>query len=228
MQELCNRLETVLSQLKSGGAIPGEVRMWSGPAVPEIATYGRWVWADGASYVSATFPQASAHIAAAWRTHAGKADPGAGNFRVPDLRGSAPIGMDAMPGGARANRMARAVSAVLAGVSGEEYHTLAASEMPSHGHGVSDPGHAHAVADPGHNHPIEAWVSGANPDVIRPTGNTAAAPIFAGYVYTNGNGTGIGIYGAGTGISIQGAGGGGVHENTPTATFVPWIVKLDD
>lgn len=225
MQELCDRLEVVLSQLKSGGAIPGEVRMWGGAVVPVQATYGHWVWADGAPYASATYPQASGNIAPAWKTHAGKSDPGAGQFRVPDLRGSAPIGLDAMPGGARANRMARAVAATLAGISGEEYHTLAAAEMPAHAHSVSDPTHAHSISDPGHRNPING--NGGIGGPAGAFGGDAAAGSWNG-IYAGSSATNIGIYGAGTGLSILNAGSGGVHENTPTATFVPYIVKLDD
>jgi len=137
MQELANRLEVVLSQLKTGGSIPGEVRLWSGSALPAQATYGHWVWADGASYDSATYPIAAANIAASWKTFGGQADPGAGKFRVPDLRGVVPAGMDAMPGGARANRVTRAAAATVGGLLGVEYVTLTAATMPAHAHGVN-------------------------------------------------------------------------------------------
>jgi microcystin-dependent protein len=140
VKKLADRLEILLSQLKSGGAIPGEVRMWSGSAVPVAGTYGHWVWADGAIYVTATYPLASGNIAAAWKTHNGKPDPGAGNFRVPDLRGSAPIGLDTMPGGTAAGRIVRAAGATLAGVSGEELHTLLLAEIPAHTHPIDGNG----------------------------------------------------------------------------------------
>jgi len=233
MAELCNRLEAVLTSLKSGGAIPGEVRMWSGAVVPPQATFGHWVWADGGSYDSATYPIAAGNIAPAWNTHGGLPDPGAGKFRVPDLRGQTPVALDAMPGGARANRITRAAAATLGALSGEEWHTLGSGEMPSHGHGVSDPTHAHGVSDPSHAHGTvnQSLVVGVSPSFSGGGGGGQGNINSSAELYnysTRAAGTGIGIYGAGTGISIAAAGGGGAHENLPPSTFVPYIVKLDD
>jgi len=242
MKELCDRLEAVLTQVKAGGAIPGEIRAWSGAVVPPLASYGHWVWADGAVYSATTYPQAAANIATQWKTHNGKADPGAGQFRVPDLRGCVLTGLDAMPGGARANRISRAAAATIAAVSGEEFHTLSVAEQAAHNHGVSDPGHAHSISDPGHGHNygnlynwgrycgnsgtngVPNYITGGNP------GSDAGFDGQHGTIYGNTGvaGTGIGIYGAGTGISIGNSGGGGAHENLSPSTFVPYIVKLDD
>jgi microcystin-dependent protein len=118
----------------TGLAIPGEVKLWPGSSLPDPALYGKWVWADGAYYPVATYPKAAAHIATQWRTFAGASDPGAGNFRVPDLRGLVAAGLDAMPGGSRANRMSRSVAITIAQKTGEETHILSIPEMPSHYH----------------------------------------------------------------------------------------------
>src|SRR4051794_39642857 len=67
------------------GAIPGEVRLWPGGVLPALATYGKWVWADGAVYAVSDYPIAAGHIHAQWKTMGGASDPGAANFRVPDL-----------------------------------------------------------------------------------------------------------------------------------------------
>ena len=129
-------------------SIPGEVKLWPGGALPEI-TYGTWVWADGGVYVVADHPIAAGHIAPAWRTFAGATDPGAPNFRVPDMRGLVAAGLDQMPGGARANRMTRAVAITIAGKTGEETHVITIPEMPSHTHGIDAFGHSYVNTAPG-------------------------------------------------------------------------------
>lgn len=210
------------SSPSGAGAIPGEIKMWSGASLP--SGFGNWVWADGIAYDVGTYPVAAVNIASGWRTHAGKPDPGAGFFRVPDLRGATPAGMDAMPGGVRANRVTRAAALTLAGVTGEEYHVLSQAESASHGHGVNEGGgHAHSVYDPPHSHLFPNVLFGEGSDDTGPNALNSSHR-FSG---TNGSATGVGIYPAGTGISIAANGGGGAHENLPPMTFVPYIVKLD-
>jgi microcystin-dependent protein len=123
-------------------AIPGEIRMWSGATLPNATSYGHWVWADGAVYASATYPQAAANIATSWRTFAGASDPGGGNFRVPDMRGLVAAGLDAMPGGIRANRMTRSVAITIAARTGEEVHVITVPEIPAHSHAVNGSGNS--------------------------------------------------------------------------------------
>jgi microcystin-dependent protein len=115
-------------------SIPGEIKAWPGTTLPVQGTYGKWVWADGAVYSSATYPIASGHIHPNWKTAYGQSDPGAGNFRVPDLRGLVLAGLDAMPGGTRANRMTRAVAITIANKTGEETHIITVNEMANHAH----------------------------------------------------------------------------------------------
>jgi microcystin-dependent protein len=125
-----------------GTFIPGEIRLWAGTVLPAKASYGTWVWADGAVYIVNQHPLAAANIATQWRTFSGASDPGAANFRVPDLRGLVPAGLDAMPGGTRANRMTRAVAITIAAKTGEETHIIGVNEMPAHTHSTSGSGTA--------------------------------------------------------------------------------------
>lgn len=190
----------------AGGMIPGEIKLWPGTTLPAEADYGKWVWADGAIYVVATYPEAAANIASAWRTFGGVSDPGGSNFRVPDLRGLVPAGMDQMPGGARANRMTRAVAITIAGRTGEETHVITIPEMPAHGHTVNDPGHSHANSKARSTTDAQGGAGGVIPF------NTNDQPTTGAY----------------TGITIANNGGGGAHENVQPTVFIPYIVKLDD
>lgn len=52
------------------------------------------------------------------------------SYRVPDLRGRALIGMDAMLAGASANRVTAAAADQLGGSGGAETHTLSSAEVP--------------------------------------------------------------------------------------------------
>lgn len=115
-------------------SIPGEIKAWPNDVLPQQGTYGKWVWADGTVYATATYPIAASHIHANWKTAYGQSDPGAGNFRVPDLRGLIMSGLDQMPGGARANRMTRSVALIIAAKTGEETHIITANEIAAHTH----------------------------------------------------------------------------------------------
>lgn len=207
-----------------GGMIPGEVRMWSGATLPVTATWGKWVWADGAIYQVATYPVAAANIDNAWRTFGGASNPPAGQFRVPDLRGLVPAGLDAMPGGTRANRTTRSIAITLAGKTGEETHVITLAEVASHSHGVTvgNP----TVNDPGHWHRL------VNNGGTTAEENDHFAEIGRGVMTISGETQGT--YVATTGITVTGGavsessrGSNNAHENMQPTVFVPYIVKLD-
>jgi microcystin-dependent protein len=216
----------------AGGAaksplIPGEIKLWSGKVLPLLADYGLWVWADGTDYLAATYPKAAANIAPEWKTAHGLADPGAGRFRVPDLRGLTPVGLDQMPGGIRANRITRSVAITVAAKTGEETHVVTLAESPAHSHVVNSHshgggyhdhgggwhGHGHdlqsrggAAQNPGYGYGEAAWTGNLSPNWA---GITAQSVIGAEAPGTNN------------------AGGGGAHETMQPSVFVPYIVALD-
>jgi microcystin-dependent protein len=127
--------------------IPGEIKLWPGAALPNPAQYGHWAWANGDIFDVSAYPVAAANIAPAWKTANGLPDPGAGKFRVPDLRGLVPVAPDAMPtGAARANRVTRPEALTQAARTGEEKHVVSTSELPSHTHVF------HGDVMPNHDH----------------------------------------------------------------------------
>jgi microcystin-dependent protein len=202
--------------------IPGEIKMWPSSVLPELALYGLWTWANGGIFDVATYPKANSHIDPAWKTAMGLPDPGVGKFRVPDLRGLTPAGLDAMPvGSGRANRVARAVAIILAKNTGEEYHAVSVGEMPFHGHGGHiDPAGAHSHTPDINND----FLTGTRGGTTAALGSGGTARFIASNTRFNTNGVGDHAHG----LTIDGAGGGGGHETMQPTIFVPYIVKLDD
>jgi microcystin-dependent protein len=197
-------------------AIPGEVKLWPSDTLPELADWGKWVWADGGAYDIATYPVAASHIAAAWKTFDGASDPGAGKFRVPDLRGLIPAGMDQMPSGARANRMTRTAAVTLAARTGKETHKLVTSELASHGHPPAT-GHLHTTPGVGLKFAVTA------PGVSEGAIGTLNA-------YTPGLDDPHSLFNCSTTAyataPVSNAGGDGAHENVQPSVMVPYIVCL--
>lgn len=222
-------------------AIPGEIRMWSGATLPDSVKYGVWAWANGDIYDISAYPEAAANIDDAWNTAMGLAAPAAGKFRVPDLRGLTPAGLDAMPvGAARANRLTRAQAIILAKNTGEEVHKLVTAEIPSHAHNLNS--HTHTLAHThtmNHDHPIQigdttsGWVQGstrvAGTDVSMPVvdrgGGGAGAPV---KMFNGSTGAAsVGTTSTPSNNNSGSAGSDGNHENVQPTIFVPYIVKLD-
>ena len=109
----------------SGGAITGEMRMWTTDTAPD-----GWLLADGSAVSQTTYSDLYAVIGTTY------GNPGGGNFNLPDMRGRVPLGKDNM-GGSSANRVTATQADNLGQGSGAETHTLSTAELASHSHAVT-------------------------------------------------------------------------------------------
>ena len=106
----------------------GVVNAFAGSAAPT-----GWLLCDGSAVSQTTYAALYAVISSTYDV----TSPGAGNFRVPDLRGRAVAGKDNM-GGTAASRITSGGSSItgttLGASGGTETHTITTAQMPSHTH----------------------------------------------------------------------------------------------
>jgi microcystin-dependent protein len=164
------------------------------PFAGAMAPSGYFV-CDGSSISRAAYPALFAVLGVSWGSVDGA------SFNLPDLKGRTPIG--AGQGSGLTNR-------TIGQTTGEEYHLLSLSEIPSHSHGVTDPGHTHALD--------------------RGSGTGYAGSLSGNYTYAAGNDTTSYTFNTSvrknpTGISIQSTGGGGAHNNMQPSAVVSFIIK---
>lgn len=166
-----------------------------------------WLLCFGQVVSQSTYPNLYAAILTAYNT----GGEGAGNFRLPDLRGRSIFGLDNM-GGIAAGRLTGADTGnissptTLGGAGGEENHTLLTAELASHTHTVTDPGHSHSTSA------LDLFATVGSGSTL---GNLAQNPI-------NNTTTGTTT----TAISINASGSGNSHNTTPPAMVMNWIIKI--
>jgi microcystin-dependent protein len=143
-----------------------------------------WLFCDGAAVSRTTY----AALFTAIGTTYGAGD-GSTTFNVPNPAG----------------RVLCAVSGshALGSVTGAETHTLSITEMPAHGHTVTDPGHSHNIL-------AGAAGTGGIDSTAQNGTNLTAAP---------------GTQSRTTGITIQNNGSGGAHNNMQPTIFFNAIIK---
>lgn len=168
----------------------GAVSIFAGATAPT-----GWLLCDGSAVSRTDY----AALFAAIGTTYGPGD-GSATFSLPDLRSRVVAGTDA----------ASVPFNSLGKTGGETNHTLALTELPSHGHAVSDPGHSHNGING------KGFVTtGTNSGVIcGAAGGTAL--LFREAFVTNA---------ALTGVSIQQTGGGQAFSNLQPYLAMNYIIK---
>jgi microcystin-dependent protein len=130
---------------------------------------------------------------------------GSSTFNLPDRRGRVSVQLD--PAGGTINSATMSPDGKTLGArGGEQLHTLASSEMPSHSHGVNDSGHSHAASVRlGTTVNSPAIIQGGSAD--NASFNFSTAPAL-------------------TGITIQNAGGGNAHNNMQPSIACNYIMRI--
>jgi microcystin-dependent protein len=146
-----------------------------------------WLLCDGAAVSRTTY----AALFAAIGTTYGVGD-GATTFNVPNPAGRV--------------LCAASGSHALGSITGAETHTLAVTEMPAHGHTVTDPGHSHNILAG------TSGTGGIDSTAQNGTNLAASAPGTQGPANA-------------TGITIQNNGSGGAHNNMQPTIFFTAIIK---
>lgn len=202
----------------------GMVMPFAGSAAPT-----GWLFAQGQTVAQDDYPDLFSVVGTAYNT----GGEGAGNFRLPDLRGRVPVGRNA----------ADTSFDTLGETGGAKTVTLTTGQMPAHdhdqaphSHGVNDPEHEHGYADPQHTHGGVGVPAGENRFVVTYAGSSIRMDTSVGqeitYTAIAPAATGIDPWHASTGISIQNFdpvispnGGGGAHENMPPYLVLNYIIK---
>lgn len=109
---------------------PGAVVPFAGA---EVSTPTGWLLCAGQTVSQATFANLFAVLGTTYNTGG---EPG-GEFRLPDLRGRVPVGLDNM-GGSSAGIVVDPQADILGGTLGVEGHTLLVTEIPAHSHQYDD------------------------------------------------------------------------------------------
>lgn len=226
----------------------GEVIDFTGP---ESNIPINTVPADGRSIATATYPAYNARVGNAWNTQWGAADPGAGNVRVIDARGSVLAGKENM-GGSTPSPSRIAAGTVLAFSTGQEAVTLSIAQMPTHQHGAGAHTHAITAESPGtggvsvghtHTTTLERFQPGeglvalngsfyVNTVVlVDPTGGADFTPTSnaqsVDHSHTvNSHSHGGATQGASISPVIANEGGGGSHTNLQPTVIVNKVVKI--
>jgi len=177
---------TILEGIKPMPIDPGDIK-WS--AAPSLPATSPWLAADGSVVSQMTYAALFSAIGSTYNT----GGEGAGNFRLPDLRGQVVAGVDGGRG-----LLTPGWANTLGGSGGEQVHTLTTGEIAAHTH--TDSGHTH--------------VEGTSTPTAITIGVGAPAPSAV---------PSVGVTGSGNASISTDGGGGSHNNIQPTIVLFPYI-----
>lgn len=165
---------------------PGTIASYGGSSAPN-----GWLMADGSEVSRVQYALLFQAIGTTYG-----AGNGSSTFRLPDLRGRVPVGVDGTAGRLSADD-------ALSQAGGEERHTLTGSEMPGHSHGAF---HASPTGYPNiGDATTPGWSTRNSID--------SANALGPGTTVDRGD------------VFVESAGGGQPHNNMPPYQVVHYIIK---
>lgn len=160
-----------------------------------------WLLCDGSLKPQSTYSALFALIGSTYGATVGS------DFRLPDLRGRVPVGLDNM-GGTDGGILS--VANTRGGTGGTETHTLTSAQIPAHSHN-------NTLTDNGHSHTIFGQNSLGNENIF----GLGALSVATSNANKN-------TVSAATGITLTNAnntGGGGSHNNMQPYILMNYIIK---
>jgi microcystin-dependent protein len=134
------------------GAPVGSIMIWAGSTAPT-----GWLLCDGTAYSTTTYAALYAVIGTTYGS-------GTGTFRVPNLKGRVPVGLDA----------AQTEFDTRGETGGEKTHTLVTAELPAHNHDV---GTLTTASGGSHTHSYTAPNDSPTGSKVSPDGCASCVPI---------------------------------------------------
>lgn len=178
-----------INDLNAGGSPTGMIAAFGNSTPPT-----GWLLCDGSAVSQTTYADLYSIIGTTFNT----GGEGAGNFRLPDLKGRLPIGNGQDSGLSLTDR-------TIGTKLGEETHVLTTSELPAHTHTITDPGHFHGSIK--RKNAAGGAQATAQDNVVVNSAN------FRYLQY------------ASTGITIDNAGSGSGHNNVQPFLVAAYIIK---
>lgn len=180
------------------GLLPptGSLMPYAGSSAPT-----GWLLCDGSAVSQTTYSALYAVISTTYNT----SGEGAGNFRLPNLKGKTIVGRDS----------ADSDFNDLGETRGTKTHALTTSEIPAHNHSVTDPGHSHGASI---NAQYKLYNSGLSP-------YQALDQVTSYNDFSTPSSPGITVSSNTTGITIGNTGGGGSHNNIQPSIVLNYIIK---